>query len=123
MASAVSITRLHAQGKMDNLSNSTEPQTEPVKLPQCGNSQADVPEPSLLDMQNMFWQQPARRRFGSSGRIAAPPMMNGITPTVVPTGRNSFAALAAQDRFRALAAKHVERGAEPQPQPWMRIQL
>ena len=110
---------------MDNLSNSTEPQTEPVKLPKFGSSQPNVAaEPSLLDLQNMFWQQPVRRRFGSSGRIAAPPMMNGgIAPTVVPEDRNSFAALAAQDRFRALAAKHVARGAEPQPQPWMRIQL
>ena len=37
--------------------------------------------------------------------------------------RSAFADLAARDRFRALVAKHVERGAEPQPQPWMFVQL
>jgi hypothetical protein len=75
------------------------PQTEPVKLPTVGHLGTDVPtQPSMLDMQTTFWQQPARRRFGSSGRIDAPPMSSGIMPTSVPMGRADFASMAMRDR-------------------------
>ena len=92
MASAVSITRLHAAD--------TKP--EPVQLPKLGNSQADVPGPSMLDMQTAVWQQTRLRRhfgrMGSETRFSAPALMSTMPP-VVPVDRGgAFGALAMRDR-------------------------
>jgi hypothetical protein len=116
MAQANTIGRLHEQGKLPKFGNSIKPQSEPVKTDILSDSQ-----PDLLAMQIAAWQYPARRRFGPQGRLAAPPMMNSVMPTNLPTDRADFAALAAQDRFRALLAKHPRRGADAQP--WAAIQL
>jgi hypothetical protein len=110
MASASSIARLHAQGKTANLADLEKPQPEPVKTANFADS-----EPDLLAMQTAAWQQPARRRFGSSGRIAAPAMMNGITPTVVPEGRSRFEAVSMREsvqQMRAAVTRRIEQQAQ-----------
>ena len=70
MAQASSIRRLHAAD--------TKP--EPVQLPKFGNSQADVPGPSMLDMQTAVWQQTRLRRhfgrMGSETRFSTPALMS-----------------------------------------------
>ncbi len=99
MANMRNISRLFA----------TEPDRAPVKLPKFGNSQIDVPEPSLLDLQNMFWQQPARRRFGSSGRLTAPPMSNSVTPASIPTGRATFGDVAVREIAQQMRATAMRR--------------
>ncbi len=112
---------------MRNLRNLEKPQPEPVKTANFADS-----EPDLLALQTAAWQQPVRRRFGSSGRIAAPPMMNAITPTSVPTGRADFASMALRDaaavamnaaagRWRAQQAQRA--GAGHQQHTDVRIQI
>ncbi len=124
MASMQTISRLFA----------TEPQTEPVKLPKLGNSQADVPGPSMLDMQTAVWQQTRLRRhfgrMGSETRFSAPALMSTMPP-VVPVDRGgAFGALAMRDRAaRAMnaaagrwRAQQARTGAA-EHQPWMRVQI
>jgi hypothetical protein len=110
MASSVSISRLHA---VNNLSPQGDAKPTPVTQTEA---------PSLLELAERSWAMPLRKHFGSGRRLDAPPMMSAMHPPVVPEGRNSFAALAAQDRFRALLAKHPRRGADD-AQPWAAIQL
>ena len=124
---------------MDNLSNSTEPQTEPVKLPKFGSSQPNVAaEPSLLDMQTAVLAadaaaaQALRALRGRELGSARQPMMNGMHAH----GRSRGSAAAAiLPRWRceihsAAAAMNAAAGrwraqqrAEPvaaEHQPWMR---
>jgi hypothetical protein len=109
MASSRSITRLHAAD--------TKP--EPVQLPKFGNSQADVPGPSMLDMQTAAWQQTRlRRRFGRRGpetRFSTPALMSTMHAPAEPDRSDAFGALAARDRaavaMRAAVGRWQERQA------------
>jgi hypothetical protein len=115
MASSVSINRLHTAS---NVSATVDAKPAPVKTDIMSNSQ-----PDLLAIQTAAWQQPARRRFGSPrGALTAPAIQSTVHPATAVDRAGAFADLAARDRFRALVAKHVERGAEPQPWP-MAIQI
>jgi hypothetical protein len=125
MASAKSIGRLYAPVKMDNLSNSIKPDRAPVKCSNFPHLEMDVPaEPSMHDLFARSLAQPLHRRFLSPRRSRndSPALMGTIVPANVPGDRADFAALAAQDRFRALLAKHPRRGAAD-AQPWAAIQL
>ena len=103
MASASSIWRLHAAD--------TKP--EPVQLPKFGNSQDDVPGPSMLDMQTAAWQRPARGFVSPrSSRLDPPVLMGAIAPTSLPMGRRDFADVAARENaahLRAAMSRRIEQ--------------
>jgi hypothetical protein len=102
MANMSSIMKLH--GNQSPQLRTLIPRAAPAKTDTVSDS-----EPDLLAMQTAAWQQPARRRFGSSGRIAAPAMMNSIAPASIPAGRADFASLAARDSAREMRATLARR--------------
>jgi hypothetical protein len=117
MANMQAISRLYA----------AEPQTEPVKLPDSGNSQAEV---SMLAMQERFLlTQARRRRFALPGETVSefdsPALMSTIAPTSIPEGRATFTGMAAQQARAAFVrrmATQAQRGAG-HPQAWAPIQI
>ena len=127
MASAESITRLYAQGKVTNL---IKPEPEQVKTATVADS-----EPDLLALQMTEWQRPAPRcalqRRGPETRFSTPAMMGTMVPTSIPMGRADFGSMAMRDAaaeaVRAAVARQIARqagrgGADAQPLP-MLIQI
>jgi hypothetical protein len=122
MASAVSISRLHA---VNNLTPQGVTRPEPVKTDIMSDSQ-----PDLLALQTLAWQQPLRRRFGSPtrSRNGAPALMSTGVDTSIPAGR-SFSDVAMRDaaqQMRATAMRRYSqrpRGAAGHQQHGMAIQI
>ena len=91
-----------------------EPERAPVKVANLANLDLDVSGPSMLDMQTMFWQRPARRQFGrAKNAVDAPALASTMSATAPPDRSRDFAVLAMQDRIRALA-RHAGRDDHPQ---------
>jgi hypothetical protein len=121
MANMQTISRLFA----------TAPQPAPVKLPHCGNSQADVPaEPSMHELFARSLAQPLHRRFLTPRRSRndAPAMMSPIGDTSIPAGR-SFSDVAMRESVtqmrETLARRYSQRprGAAGHQQWPMAIQI
>jgi hypothetical protein len=112
MAKASSIARLHT---VNNLSANADAEPDPV-------TQSEAP--SLFDLYQQSLAQPLHRRFLTPRRSRndSPALMSSMPQGVPVDQSDAFAALAAQDRFRALLAKHPRRCADD-AQPWAAIQL
>jgi hypothetical protein len=108
MASANTIRRLHAAA----------PQTEraPVKLPNLGNLEIDVSEPSMLELFHRSLTARARHFALPTGeeRFGSPALMNSVMPIGIPAGRATFSDVAARetaDQIRNSAMRRMERNA------------
>jgi hypothetical protein len=111
MASAVSITRLHAAA---NVSTTVDTKPAPVNSPTAGELKPEAP--TLMDLYQQSLMAPVRRRYGSPrAALNAPALMSTMHAPTAMDRSGAFAALAARDRaavaMRAAVGRWQERQA------------